>query len=372
MTDVLDASYAPGARDVMTTDVLIVGAGPTGLTLACDLVRRGAHVRLVDRRAGPHHESRGKTLHPGSLEVFEALGVADRMAATGSTGLVFRKYFDGEYVSDTRYDSSVFMAQWQIEEILRDLLAASGVHVEYDAPVEAVSQDGAGVRVALADGRTLGAAYLAGCDGGRSTVRGLLGIRFRGSTEDAQSMVVGDVTAPGLSREYWHQWFTSEGGAMMLCPIPGTRTFQLQASPELDGRGEPVAPSLEGLQRLFDRHARVPGVRLAEPTWLSSWRVNVRMAERIRQGRCFLAGDAAHVHPIAGGLGMNTGIQDAAALGRVLAHALAGTEGEEPLDDYEAERLPVAAHVLADASARHERVLAAVREPGRGTEAGLD
>ncbi|WP_330333832.1 FAD-dependent monooxygenase [Streptomyces sp. NBC_00536] len=365
MADTADAADA--------VDVLIVGSGPTGLTLACDLVRRGARVRVIDRRSTPHRESRGKSLHLGSLEIFETLGVADRMTSTGGTGLVFRKYFDGEHINDTPRDgSSVFIGQWQIEEILRDRLAESGVLVEYDAEVEAVGQDAAGAWATLTDGRTLRAAYLAGCDGGGSTVRKMLGIRFDGRTDDEQAMVIGDVTAAGLSRDHWHQWFTSDGGAMMLCPIPGTEVFQLQASPETDHRGERVAPSLESFQRLFDRHARMPGIRLAEVTWASAWRVNVRMADRMRQGRCFLAGDAAHVHPIAGGLGMNTGIQDAATLARVLGAALADPGAEHILETYEAERLPAAAHLLADTSARQARVLAAVREPGRGIEAGLD
>ncbi|WP_050779781.1 FAD-dependent monooxygenase [Streptomyces sp. C] len=113
------------------------------------------------------------------------------------------------------------------------------------------------------------------------------------------------------------------------------------------------------------------GIRLAGAAWLSLWRVNVRRAARMREGRAFLAGDAAHVHSVAGGLGMNTGIQDAMALGRTLGAALAGEAGAGVLDGYEAERLPAAARVLADTSERHRRVLAAVREPGRGTEAGL-
>ncbi|MFJ7204302.1 FAD-dependent monooxygenase [Streptomyces sp. NPDC098789] len=373
MNDALTEAPTTDVLAEVLTDVLIVGSGPTGLTLACDLVRRGARVRVIDQRSAPHRESRGKALHPTSLEVFETLGVAERMTSTGSAGLTFRKYFDGEYINDTPRDATaLFMGQWQIEEILRDRLAELGVDVEYDAEVKAVDQDATGVRVTLADGRTLRAAYLAGCDGGRSTIRKQLGISFEGRTSDEEAMVVGDVTAQGLSREYWHQWFTSDGGAMMLCPIPGTETFQLQASPETDEQGQRLAPSLEGFQRLFDQHARMPGIRLTEATWLSTWRVNVRMADRMRQGRCFLAGDAAHVHPIAGGLGMNTGIQDAATLGRILAEALAGSGDERILEAYEAERLPAAAHLLADTSARHDRVREAVREPGRGIEAALN
>ncbi|MEU9039395.1 FAD-dependent monooxygenase [Streptomyces sp. NPDC048352] len=355
-------------------DVLIAGSGPTGLTLACELALRGVSVRVLDQRPGPHRESRGKLLAPTSLEVFARLGIAERISAIGTHGVVLRKYFDGAHITDTPTDAGVLIAQWQIEQVLRERLAGLGVEVEHDAQVVGIDQDAGGVTVRLAGGHSARAGYLAGCDGGRSTTRRLLGIPFEGHTEEAPTMVIGDVRAPGLSRAFWHQWFTSEGGAMMLCPMPQTDVFQLQASPELDEAGRAQAPTLEGFQRLFDRHARVQGIRLADPTWMSTWRVNVRMAARMREGRVFLAGDAAHVHPIAGGLGMNTGILDAAALGRALAGALAGQGGAETLDAldaYEAERLPAAAALLADSTERHHRVLAAVREPGRGTEAGL-
>ncbi|MFC9298930.1 FAD-dependent monooxygenase [Streptomyces sp. NPDC057011] len=353
------------------TDVVIVGSGPTGLTLACDLALRGIAVRILERRSAPHRESRGKGLDRGSLEVFARLGTAERLSATGTRGLVLRKYFDGAHVKDTPAGDGLLIGQWQVEEALRERLAGLGVPVEYGVEVVGIEQDAAGVTARLADGRPVRARYAAGCDGGHSTIRKMLGIPFEGHTAETETMVLGDVTAPGLSRDYWHQWFTSDGGGMLLCPMPGTETFQLQASPEPDEHGGLLPPSLESFQRLFDRHARMPGIRLAEPTWLSAWRINVRMADRIREGRAFLAGDAAHVHPIAGGLGMNTGIRDAAALGRTLAAAFSGPSGEDVLDAYEAERLPVAAELLADTSRRMERVMAAVREPGVGTEAGM-
>ncbi|MDH6537777.1 FAD-dependent monooxygenase [Streptomyces sp. SPB4] len=355
------------------TDVLIVGSGPTGLTLACELALGGAAVRVVEGRGAPHRESRGKGLWQSSLDVLRGLGAAEPLEAVGSSAVVLRKYFDGAHVNDTPMPGGgLLIGQWQVEGALRDRLADLGVRVEYGSPLAGITQDSAGVRAELADGTAIGARYLAGCDGGRSTTRKLLGIPFEGTGEEEPAMVVGDIRAPGLSRDVWHQWFTSEGGGILLCPMPGTDTFQLQAAPERDERGGVLPASLESFQRIFDRHARVPGIRLADATWLSSWRVGVRMAARMREGRAFLAGDAAHVHPIAGGLGMNTGIQDAASLGRTLIAALAGRGGEEVLDGYGAERLPVAAEVLADTSRRYERVMAAVRTPGRGTEAGLD
>ncbi|WP_326651769.1 MULTISPECIES: FAD-dependent monooxygenase [unclassified Streptomyces] len=364
------------------TDVLIVGAGPTGLTLACDIARRGVAVRIIDKSPAHHRESRGKTLHPRSLEVLEDLGVAHRIVADGTTHQVFRKYFDGAHVSDidpfagdgptpdAPFDSAVFIGQWRIEEILRHRLFQFGVQVELGTEMAGLTQDAEGVTAMLTDGRTVKAAYLVGCDGGHSAVRETLGVPFEGRTEDMQSMVCGDVEAEGLDRDFWHQWFTP-AGAIMLWPVPGTRSFQLQASPERDELGEPMPPTLDGFQRLFDRHAKVAGVRLRNATWRSTWRVNVRMVEQSRLGRVFLAGDAAHVHPIAGGLGMNTGIQDAYNLGWKLALALTHQAGSALLDTYEEERLPIAAWTLQITTERLEHVLAAIKEPGNGTEVTL-
>ncbi|MFI8100694.1 FAD-dependent oxidoreductase [Streptomyces sp. NPDC086023] len=367
------------------TDVLVVGAGPTGLTLACDLARRGVDVRVIDGRDAPHGESRGKTLHPRSLEILADLGVDREVLAHGAAHQVFRKYFDGVPVQDTdpfapgtgpghrpgaRFDGAVFAAQWRIEEVLRRRLERLGTAVEFGARLAGLGQDEDAVRAVLADGRELRAGYAVGCDGGHSTVRRELGVPFEGHSAGAEAMICGDVEAPGLSRDVWHQWFTADG-AVLMWPVPGTASFQIQTAPELGPDGKALPPSLAAFQRQFDRHARVPGIRLRRPSWLSSWRVNVRMARRFRVGRVFLAGDAAHVHPIAGGLGMNTGIQDAFNLGWKLALAVEGRGGTELLDSYEQERGPVAAWTLKITDERMEHVTAAVRRPGTGTEAAL-
>ena len=155
----------------------------------------------------------------------------------------------------------------------------------------------------------------------------------------------------------------------MLCPLPGTNAFQVQASHELDQDGSPLEPTLERFQQTFDRIAGVPGVRLHSLAWRSSYRVNVRMVDQFRVGRVFLAGDAAHVHPIAGGLGMNSGIQDAYNLGWKLGLVLAGHATSGLLATYETERLPVASWLLDITSERLNAVLDAIKEKGGGVDA---
>jgi 2-polyprenyl-6-methoxyphenol hydroxylase-like FAD-dependent oxidoreductase len=374
------------------TSVLVVGAGPTGLTLACDLARRGVAVRIIDQVPEFPRGSRGKGLSQRTLEVLDDLGVVDETLASGVTHLLFRKYrrtevlsevdpsADAERTPDVPYPVPLMIPQWRVEEILRAKLAEFGVTVELGAELVGFKQAEPSRRLDLrsaqikqaddsviadiGDGRTIEADYLVGCDGGRSGIRKALGISFEGSTSDTQLMVIGDVEADGLSRECWHQWF-ADNGAIMLCPLPGTNQFQLQASPELDAEGQPLPPTLERFQQTFDRIAGLPGVRLANPTWLSTYRVNVRMVDRLRVGRVFLAGDAAHVHPIAGGLGMNTGIQDAYNLGWKL-----GLGSDRLLDTYEEERLPIAAWLLDHTSELLAVIMDAIKVPGAGLDAG--
>ncbi|XTZ16476.1 FAD-dependent oxidoreductase [Micromonospora echinospora] len=360
-------------------DVLVVGAGPTGLTLACDLARRGVAVRIVDRAPEFPRGSRGKGLSPRSLEVFDDLAVVDRVLASGATHVPHRKYRGAEVVDeidpeagrvptpDIPYPVGLMIPQWRVEQILRERLDDFDVAVERDAELRGFHQHADGV-TATVGGTEIRARYLVGCDGGRSTVRKVLGLGLRGRTPDVQLMAVGDVEVDGLGRDAWHQWFTADG-AIMLCPLPGTDAFQVQASHELDRDGSPLEPTLERFQQTFDRVAGIPTVRLRDLSWRSSYRVNVRMVDQLRVGRVFLAGDAAHVHPIAGGLGMNSGIQDAYNLGWKLGLVLAGTAGAELLDTYEEERLPIASWLLDITSERLDAVLAAIRETGGGVDA---
>jgi 2-polyprenyl-6-methoxyphenol hydroxylase-like FAD-dependent oxidoreductase len=361
-------------------DVLVVGAGPTGLSLACDLARRGVTVRIIDRSATFPTSSRGKGLTPRTLEVLEDLGVVTDVLEAGHTHVPFRKYQGARVIAevdpwagcqptpDAPYDSGVLIAQWRVEAILRGRLAALGVQVEWGAELRSFRDQENGVEAVIVSGGEacrVEAAYLIGCDGGKSSVRRQLGVRFEGTTYDTQLLNLGDVEVDGLSRDAWHQWFTPQG-AIMVCPLRGS-AWQVQASPDPDD----PEPSLEGFQRTFDRIAGVPGVRLHHATWLSSFRVNVRMVDRMRVGRVALPGAAAHVHPIAGALGMNTGIQDAYNLGWKLGLVVAGKANVRLLDTYDEERLPIAAQLLTVTTAAHAKVVDAIRRPGGGVDAGI-
>jgi 2-polyprenyl-6-methoxyphenol hydroxylase-like FAD-dependent oxidoreductase len=328
------------------TEVFIAGGGPTGLTLVVDLARRGIAVRIVDAAAEPFAGSRGDGLQPRTLEVFDDLGVLDAVLAAGELPRPLRAHVRGELVRegatfpivdptpDVPYPNPLMLGQSRTEGILRERLAGLGVTVDFGTGLVGLTQDADGVTATLTGGETVRAAWLVGADGGRSTVRKTLGVPFPGVTDESIQMLLGDVAADGVDREHVH-WFgdaPDPRSGIVLSPLPGTDQFQF-------GAPLPTEPTLAGLQALVDRFTS--GLRLHDLTWSTVWRPNVRLAERFRVGRVFLAGDAAHVHPPTGGHGLNTGVQDAYNLGWKLADG-----SDELLDTYEAERRAVAEAVL--------------------------
>ena len=337
-------------------DVLIVGAGPTGLTLACLLARSRIPFRIIDASPTPPAGSRGKGLQPRSLEMFDDLGIVDRIIAHGAFGLPTRLYDAAGNARANRatvtqtpqpdrpYAQPLLIPQWRVEDTLRARLAERGHDVAFGTALTGFTQDEDGVTAAItspAGATTIRAGWLVGCDGGRSMVRHLARIDFRGETLETHRMLLGDVCVAGLDREHWHIWRHAEG-FLALCPLPSTDQFQFQAS---IAPGQDDAVALRNCQDLVARRTGRGDIRLSDPSWLSLWRANIRMVDRYRVGRVFLAGDAAHVHSPAGGQGMNTGIQDACNLGWKLAAVVGGADACL-LDSYQAERLPIAARVL--------------------------
>ena len=326
--------------------VLIAGGGPTGLTLGIDLARRGVEVRVVDKADEFFDGSRGDGIQPRTLEVFDDLGVVDAVLGEGCGPTPIRVNLDGSFMGvrwmtepaeptpDRPYPTPWVLGQSQLEGILRARLLEHGVRVELATELVGLQQDEDGVTARLSTGETARFHYLVGADGGASFVRKAIGVAFPGITDESIRVLAGDVAAPALDPGCGH-WFASAGNptaGVVMTPLPGTGYFQFGTP-----LGEGDDASLQTMQAILDRFAA--GVRLTGHGWSTVWRPNVRLAERYRAGRVFLAGDAAHVHPPTGGQGMNTGVQDAYNLGWKLA-------AETALDTYEAERRTVAARVL--------------------------
>jgi 2-polyprenyl-6-methoxyphenol hydroxylase-like FAD-dependent oxidoreductase len=326
-------------------DVLIAGAGPTGLTLAIELVRRGVSVRLIDAADGPFIGSRGKGIQPRTLEILDLMGVIKPILEGGALYPFFRIHLGpfsiergslGTHLVPT--DSAPYPNLWMVpqertEAILRARLTDLGGVIEYGVALSTLSQDETGVTATLSSGESVRAGFLAGCDGGRSTTRKLIGLPLHGETLDKKTMIVADLEIARLDRKNWHVWPLNRGGPVMLCPLPATNVFQLMA---------PEAIAANGLQ---EGVRKTTGQRVTSIVWQSPYTHQVRMVDRYRVGRIFVAGDAAHIHPPSGGQGLNTGIQDAWNLGWKLAAAVHGGEASL-LDSYEQERLPVAAAML--------------------------
>lgn len=351
-----------------TTGVLIVGAGPTGLTLACNLARRGISFRIIDTARTHQKGSRGKGVQPRSLEVFEDLGVAKRLLDEGRSAMPMRSTSaHGEVTEggqepaelagrpDIPYTTSLITPEWRVEEALRDRLADFEGSVEFNTTLREFESTDTGVRALVSTGareEVLMARWLVGCDGGHSSVRKGAEIKFPGETREDIRMFVADGEVHGLGREAWHLWRSDEG-FVTICPLPSTDLFQFGF---VLNSGEEAPQTLHEMQATLDRRIGPSGIRLNTPQWSSVWRSNSRLAETYRKGRVLLAGDAAHVHSPTGGQGMNTGIQDAHNLGWKLAAVERGMP-DCLLETYDAERRPVAAGVLEASGARLEAVL---------------
>ncbi|WP_128433311.1 FAD-dependent oxidoreductase [Streptomyces cyaneus] len=346
------------------TDVLIVGAGPTGLTLGIDLARRGVEALVVERADALLPGSRGKGIQPRTREVFDDLGVLDAIHAAGGSypvGMIWQdgkrvgehQMFDpAEVTEDSPYTEPWMVPQWRTQEILFGRLEELGGKVAFGREVVGVTQDEDGVTVRFAAGESVRAPYVVAADGGRSALRRSLGIGMTGETVDPSPMLVADVRITGLDRDNWHIFPPSgEGdGFLAICPLAGTEDFQVVAQ---FAEGASVDVSLEGIRKVVAARSHLAPEDVTEVRWASDFRPRAALADRFRDRRVFLAGDAAHVHSPAGGQGLNTSVQDAYNLGWKLGAVLRDGADEALLGTYEEERRAIAADMLGLSTSVH-------------------
>ena len=329
------------------TDVLIVGAGPTGLTLAASLLARGVRACVIDRQAEGANTSRAAVVHARTLEVLEPLGVTQRLVARG---LQARRFTirDRDRVLmpigfdqlPTQYPYTLMVSQAVTESVLLQRLVELGGRVLRPRTLAALAQDASGATATLDDGSCIRARFVVGADGARSAVRESAGIAFNGGSY-GESFVLADVRLSGGVPTDEVILYFSPAGMVVLAPLPdGVHRVVATVS------DAPEQADAAYVQALLD--ARGPQRQRAvvqEVVWGSRFRVHHRVAENYRAGRILLAGDAAHVHSPAGGQGMNAGILDAISLAGALEDALAGSTTS--LDAYAAERQPVARQIVA-------------------------
>jgi len=328
-------------------EVLIAGAGPTGLMLAAELALAGADAAIVERRDSQDLAgSRAGGLHSRTIEVFEMRAIADRFLSRGQIAQVVGFNLVRLDISDfpTRHPYGLALFQNHIERILADWVAELGVQIYRSREVTGFTQDDSGVTVAVSGGNPLRAQYLVGCDGARSVVRKTAGIDFPG-WDPTTSWIIAEVRTTEVPT--WGLRVDATGATQAIGKGDSGEARMVLMDREPTS-GEPTLRDLK--QRLIDIYGSDFGVH--DPIWLSRFTDMTRQAATYRQGRVLLAGDAAHVHPPIGGQGLNIGVQDAVNLGWKLAQVVKEISPQGFLDTYHAERHPVGARVLKNTMAQ--------------------
>jgi 2-polyprenyl-6-methoxyphenol hydroxylase-like FAD-dependent oxidoreductase len=333
-----------------STQVLIIGAGPTGLTAASELARHGVRVRIVEQHPGASIHSKALIVQARTLEVFYAMGIADAAAAAAQPVFSILAHLDGKPIPmiqfgevDGPFSKPMMLRQSQTERLLASRLADQGVAIEWNTSLTEFTPGPDFVEATLSTGERVRVDYLLGCDGAHSVVRKQLGVAFEGSTYPNDFLQV-DCKVRWDYPNDGGLGFFNDAGVIVCLPL-GKGVFRFVLIRRERPENAPDEPTLAEFQAALS--AEVPGeVELYDPEWLIRFRLHERLAEQYRIGRVFLVGDAAHIHTPAGGQGMNTGIQDAHNLAWKIGLALRGHGGQRLLDSYHAERHPIAADIL--------------------------
>ena len=328
---------------------MIIGGGPTGLMLAGELRLGGVDVLVLERLAGPSGESRAGGIHARTMEILDMRGMLSPFLAEGRR--LPRGHFAGIPLDfsglPTRYPFLLTILQRRIERLLEARARELGVRLRREVAVTGLRQTADRVEIETTEG-DLAAAYVVGCDGGRSTVRKLAGIDFPG-TPGSMTAILGDVELTEPPAEPVFQRRTPHGNWSVLTFEPGWYRVITADFDRVADRDAPI--TVDELRESLIRHAGTD-FGLHSPRWISRYNDAARLAARYRSGRVLLAGDAAHIHYPAGGQGLNTGVQDAVNLGWKLAAIAANRQDQTLLDTYEEERRPVAERVLANTRAQ--------------------
>ncbi len=334
--------------------VLVIGAGPTGLVLACELLARGIRVRIIDKGDGVVLQTRALGVHARTLEVLDMMGLAGRFLDHGQVVRRFHMYADGRTLvrlelsrNGSAFGFMLDVPQHVTETILRQRVAELGGRVEDRTELRGLLADPGGVTATVTGpagtSRAITAEYVVGADGAHSRVRSELGVDFSGHPY-AEDWLLADVRLGwDRSDDEMHAFFRRDGRPLICMPMRG---HLWRVILPFAGQRDQRAPTLEEVQQLVDERAPQP-LPVSDPAWLAAFRCHRRSTHVYRQGRIMLAGDAVHIHSPAGGQGMNTGIMDAQNLAWKLALVASGRAPDVLLDSYGAERGPVAADVLA-------------------------
>jgi 2-polyprenyl-6-methoxyphenol hydroxylase-like FAD-dependent oxidoreductase len=341
--------------DSTDTDILIAGAGPTGLTLALNLLKQGVKFRIIDRNKERVKTSRALGLQPRTLEILHFIGAIDEFLSVGKKGRGMNMNADEKQILKLNLDELrthfpldkypypyiLAIPQSETERILGDMLEQAGIKIERDKEITGYEKKN-GILECRVGSEIIKTKYLVSCEGAHSLIRKTAGIEFKGKRYPMKLGLADVEIDSDLEDGTVNIWFSDEGVLGMI-PLPGNNKWRLIADLNEED-SEDI--TLEKFQKIFTKRTKLENT-LKDPEWITNFNISCRMCSRFRDGNVFLAGDSAHIHSPLGGQGITTGINDAINLAWKLGLVLKGKAGSRLLDTYEEERIPVAEKVLS-------------------------